>query len=386
MDKITPMSVLNIASPERRNITLAGSEGWHEKNSRLFTIVNSLLLIFSFANFRIIPGEVIPFFAAQRRYNAFGLVLTAFVAVLVISKLLYLANYAVYFDYRFIVNGLEILLIFMILSAERLSIKQEHDVIKIISITYFAFFVIVTLVPQLEYIKFFLMDRDVYFAELQDYGRGFAFLSPEPSYAGVFLVGLLMLGWQTSLDVKWLGLLSLEILLTGSIWAVAIAFVFVVFQARANIIGLLAAIISLAFVLFPRAFVPVFSLFSSRLAEFVLAFSDNGFFSLLDIEKAQGSSRVAPTLDRFVQFSEFTDYMYVETYSLFAQFVSVLGTYTGFAASVAFFVLGFRNLGTGVWRYAWIPFVMGPVALPTNYLILRRLRKDELSPRIHGSS
>ena len=331
-------------------------------------------LLLSFANFRVIPGEVVPFYAARRFYTRELFVVAVLVAVIILVKCAFvvLTNPIALSD--FAINGIELVVAVLVMASPRLSRESELRMLNGIIVFSFCWVILVELVPAVEAIKFILMDRDVTTDVLRAHERGHSFLSSEPSYAGVFFVGLLMLALQLRASLVCVGAYIFLIFLTSSIWAFALGF-FAVMAAR-NIMVVIVGGVLAGILLF---ITPVFTesllgLASPRVAGvYRLVFVENTFASLAAVEEHFGSLRLSTNAFAFTEFLSFESNSYLSSYSFFSQMVAVNGTIIGCLLSGLVIARLVCLNGLSSLRYVWILFVFGPVVLPTNYLVLRRM-------------
>lgn len=339
-------------------------------------IIKTALLLGSFFNFRIIPGEVVPYFVLQRSFHRIPIFLFSVFSFVLLVKLLIIALMGSQQLGEYFVNGAEVLIVLLLLGIRRQDQSSEQRLMKIVVVTSIVATVAMFFLPFLEEFKFLLISRDVTFSQLQEFDRGFSFLAPEPSYAGVFFLGILIAARQCSLQIGWLVTIVLCILLTASIWAIFLLGLYVLSQLEASRRGILIALAALLALFSPFSFTYVLQLFGDRLVRVIDVVVELGWLDAVTVlEERFGSTRLGPTIDVFTTYEDFINLEYRPAYSLFAQSISVFGTFVGgiYISSVMFII--FDNCRSVGLRLAWIPVLVGPVALPTNYLGLRKMRK-----------
>tara|TARA_B100001057_G_C22857393_1_gene953178 strand:- start:1116 stop:2150 length:1035 start_codon:yes stop_codon:yes gene_type:complete len=342
----------------------------------MIKIIRTFQLLFTYFNFKIIPGEIVPYYAIQRRYFSYGIYLILVFLLILLFKLAILSiyNHKDLFDY--LINGIELIFVILIVSSIRLSDSNELEILKFILYFSFLYYFGVLMFPSIEVIKLSLMTRGSTIESLAANSRGFSFLASEPSYAGTFFLGLLMLANQLKAS-PWIqfGYATL-ILITASIWALALLLVFAISQIKVNSLYLLIGVFFIVLVImYSDITAKVLSYASPRVADiFELVVSNNFLINIIELEGQYGSNRLRLNFYAFEGFIPFNAFNYENTYSFISQAIIVFGTLMGSILTILLFILILSQVPTNNFiRLGWVFLIVGPVITPTIYLIFRKM-------------
>ena len=342
----------------------------------MIKIIRTFQLLITYFNFKIIPGEIVPYYAIQKKYLSYGIYLLLVFLIILLLKLVILSanNQKDLFDY--IINGIELIFVILIVSSIRLSNSNELKILKYILYFSFTYYFVVLIFPSIELIKLSLMTRGSTIESLAAHSRGFSFLASEPSYAGTFFLGLLMLANQLKAS-PWMQLgYAMLILITASIWALALLLVFAISQIKVSSLFLFIGIFFIFLTIkYADITATVLSYASPRVADvFELVVSNNFLINILELEGQYGSNRLRLNFNAFEEMIPFSASNYINAYSFVSQAIIVYGTLIGSILISLLFLLIFFQIPTSSFiRGAWVFLIVGPVVTPTIYLIFRKI-------------
>lgn len=339
-------------------------------------IIRTFQLLITYFNLKIIPGEIIPYYAIQKKYLSYGIYLLLVFLIILLLKLAIISTNNQKDLYDYIINGIEIIFVILIVSSIRLSDSSELKILKFILYFSFIYYFVVLIFPSVEIIKLSLMTRGSTIESLAAHSRGFSFLASEPSYAGTFFLGLLMLANQLKASL-WIQLgYALLILITASIWALALLFVFAISQIKVSSLFLFIGIFFIFLTItYADITAKLLSYASPRVADiFELVVSNNFLINIVELEGQYGSNRLRLNSYAFEEIIPFSASSYINTYSFVSQAIIVYGTLIGSILTFLLFLLILYQIPTSSFiRGVWVFLIVGPVVTPTIYLIFRRI-------------
>ena len=326
------------------------------KKSSIF----SVLLLSSFFNFRLVKFEIIPYYVLAGffgKIRLFSILLTC----IFLFGLRGLFNADVF--YLYFSDFAQIILVLIIIGAPRLSVRSETLIRRVVQFSLlllvFQFFI-----PSVNFLDFAMKVSPP--EHLAASGRGFTLLAPEPSYAGIFFLGILMEMIFNNERKGYIFLTLFLIISTASIWAVMASLVVMSFlMPYFFILGIIASVLFFGFI-------------NSRFMAFYesIVHLPISIQSLYQLESQYGSRRISQTLDVFSGYVPYFDMVYVQSYSFVSQLMVVVGTIP--AVLVVFWIV-YKQISVfkfyGVYKSTPIFFVLfflGPVMVPTLYLSLRK--------------
>ena len=310
-----------------------------------------------FVNFRIIPYEIVPYwlFVTPLFFKSRVSIFPLLAGALCVFQLLLSSLYSGWPVGDIIGDWIKAICIIIVLCFLDIRKSDAEGALTVILLIWGLAGAVQLIFPDISF-SFLMKAPSAAHSALT--GRGISFLAPEPSYAGIFLVGCY--AWSNCVSNKfYLPLLfSVAIIMTGSLWAYFnwVIAIFIFEKGRLRLIGVATIIAGITqsdrvFGILGKAFQNITS----------------GDFSILDFERAYGSKRLVNNIESFM--NEKGSFEWAETQGIsFIAIGSELGILT-FISSLIVLVFSARRLNLfGKSYLAYLLLLGGPAGIITSYI------------------